>query len=127
MSPSTLRRYPAEHLLRQEIEALRGRVISAVRGRLLASGVGLDQSDLDACYAQAWQGLYTAVLDGHQIANPAGWLGLLTFPRAVQEHRSRRRVGSGGGPRRDGAGADSEWAERGGNAPERDLADELED
>ena len=52
MSPSTLRRYRAERLLRQEFEALRVRVISTVRGRLLSSGVGLDQSDLDACYGQ---------------------------------------------------------------------------
>jgi DNA-directed RNA polymerase specialized sigma24 family protein len=86
-----------------------------VRGRLLASGVALDQSDLEACYGQAWQGLYTAVLDGHQIANPAGWLVLVTFRRAIEEHRARGRgVSAGEGP---------ELA----SSEERDLAAELDD
>ena len=96
MSPSTIRRYRAERLLRQEFEVLRTQVIDTARRRLMASGVRLDHSDLDACYAQAWQGLYTAVLDGHQIINPAGWLVLVTFRRALEEHRVRRRVLSGG-------------------------------
>ncbi|MFI4977970.1 MAG: hypothetical protein ACHQC8_04740 [Solirubrobacterales bacterium] len=74
MSPLTLRRYRAERLLRQEFEGLRGRVMATVRRRLRASGVSLDASDLEACYAQAWQGLYTAVLEGQEIANPTGWL-----------------------------------------------------
>jgi RNA polymerase sigma factor (sigma-70 family) len=100
-------------------------VTATARGRLLSSGVSLDQSDLDACYAQAWQGLYTAVLDGHRIANPAGWLVLVTFRRAIEEHRSRRRMVSGDESQREGAG---EWRERRrSGAPERDLADELED
>jgi DNA-directed RNA polymerase specialized sigma24 family protein len=128
MSPLTLRRYRAERLLRQEFEALRGRVISAVRGRLLASGVGLDQSDLDACYGQAWQGLYTAVLDGHQIANPAGWLVLVTFRRAIEEHRARRRAAGA----TDGQAARSQDAGGAAGVPqpqaeERDLAAELDD
>src|ERR1700681_3869615 len=114
MSPSTLRRYRAERLLRQEFEALRGRVISTVRRRLLSSGVGLDQCDLDACYGQAWQGLYTAVLDGHQIANPAGWLVLVTFRRAIEEHRARRRAGGAA----EGAAVRSHEA---GGAPGRPL------
>jgi DNA-directed RNA polymerase specialized sigma24 family protein len=128
MSPSTLRRYRAERLLRQEFEALRGRVISTVRRRLLSSGVGLDHSDLDACYGQAWQGLYTAVLDGHQIANPAGWLVLVTFRRAIEEHRARRRAGGA----TDGQAARSwHYGEAPGRelaeAVERDLAAELDD
>jgi RNA polymerase sigma factor (sigma-70 family) len=97
MSPLTLRRYRAERLLRQEFEALRGRVIAAVRARLGASGASLDPSDLDACYAQAWQGLYAAVLDGQEIANPAGWLTLVTFRRAIEELRTRARSHRGGG------------------------------
>jgi len=54
MSPLTVRRYRAERMLRKEFEALRGRVLGTVRGRLRTSGVNLDASDLDACYAQAW-------------------------------------------------------------------------
>jgi DNA-directed RNA polymerase specialized sigma24 family protein len=129
VSPATLRRYRAERLLRDEFEGLRGRVIATARGRLLASGVCLDRSDLDACYAQAWQGLYTAVLDGHEIANPAGWLVLVTFRRAIEEHRSRRRTGSADVPARDPVDdADGGWlGRRGERAPERDLADELDD
>ena len=56
MSPLTLRRYRAERLLRQEFKGLRGRVITAVRARLRVNGMSLDPSDLEDCYAQAWQG-----------------------------------------------------------------------
>jgi DNA-directed RNA polymerase specialized sigma24 family protein len=96
VSPLTLRRYRAERLLRQEFEALRGRVIATVRGRLGASGSSLDSSDLDACYAQAWQGLYAAVLDGQEITNPTGWLTLVTFRRAIEELRAHRLLDRGG-------------------------------
>src|SRR5271168_2623124 len=78
-------------MLRKEFEGLRGRVVGTVRGRLRASGVSLDASDLEACYAEAWQGLYAATLAGEEIANPTGWLALVTFRRAIEEHRSRRR------------------------------------
>ena len=92
MSPLTVRRYRAERLLRREFEGLRGRVLGVVRGRLRGSGVSLDASDLEACYAQAWQGLYAAMVEGQEIANPTGWLALVTYRRAIEEHRSRRRV-----------------------------------
>ena len=86
-----MRRYRAERMLRKEFDVLRGKVIGTVRGRLRASGVSLDASDLEACYAEAWQGLYAATLAGEEIANPTGWLALVTFRRAIEEHRSRRR------------------------------------
>src|SRR5271154_1045084 len=89
MSPLTVRRYRAERMLRREFEGLRGRVLGTVRGRLRASGVSLDQSDLEACYAQAWQGLYAVMLDGQEIASPAAWLTLVTFRRAIEEQRAR--------------------------------------
>jgi len=110
-------------MLRKEFEGLRGRVIGTVRGRLRASGVSLDASDLEACYAQAWQGLYAAMLAGEEIANPTGWLTLVTFRRAIEEHRSRRHsypsegVGAPHGPR----GGESEPAQ------EQDFAGELDD
>jgi DNA-directed RNA polymerase specialized sigma24 family protein len=127
MSPLTVRRYRAERLLRKEFEGLRGRVIGTVRGRLRASGVSLDASDLEACYAQAWQGLYAAMLAGEEIANPTGWLALVTFRRAIEEHRSRRRSypteGVGGPDGFHGTGG------VGGTQPveERDFAGELDD
>jgi DNA-directed RNA polymerase specialized sigma24 family protein len=133
MSPLTLRRYRAERLLRQEFEGLRGRVIATVRGRLRSSGVSLDGSDLEACYAQAWQGLYTAVLEGKEIANPTGWLALVTFRRAIEEHRARGRVHRGG---IDGAGIhngaegqepDIYAAAAVDSGEERDFAAELDD
>jgi DNA-directed RNA polymerase specialized sigma24 family protein len=96
MSPLSLRRHRAERLLREEFEGLRGQVLASVRGRLRANGASLDQDDLEACYATAWQGLYTAVLDGQEIANPTGWLVLVTFRRAIEEHRARTRVRCGG-------------------------------
>lgn len=127
MSPLTVRRYRAERMLRKEFEGLRGRVMGTVRGRLRASGVSLDPSDLDACYAQAWQGLYAAMLAGEEIANPTGWLSLVTFRRAIEEHRSRRRsyptegVGEPDGLRGGHAGGEAE------GLLEHDFASELDD
>jgi DNA-directed RNA polymerase specialized sigma24 family protein len=126
MSPLTLRRYRADRLLRREFEGLRGRVLSTVRGRLGASGARLDPSDLDACYSQAWQGLYAAVLDGQEIANPMGWLTVVTFRRAIEELRTDRHVDhahrapSAGG---QGSSGDPAWDPAG----EPDLAAELDD
>ncbi len=119
MSPLTLRRYRAERLLRQEFEGLRGRVIATVRGRLGASAASLDRSDLDACYGQAWQGLYAAVLDGQEIANPTGWLALVTYRRAIEELRAHRRVDRGGG-----AGGQAASSSGAGVAPEAEGVDD---
>ncbi len=90
MSPLTLRRYRAERLLRQDFDGLRRETLAIVRERLRASEVTLDASDLDACYSQAWQGLYAAMIGGETIASPRGWLVLVTFRRALDEHRTRR-------------------------------------
>jgi DNA-directed RNA polymerase specialized sigma24 family protein len=95
VSPSTLRRYRAERLLRQEFGGLREEVLRSVRGRLRARGVHLDGGDLEACYAQAWQGLYAAIAAGEEIANPGGWLAVVTFRRAIDEHRGARARGFG--------------------------------
>ncbi len=125
MSPLNVRRYRAERLLRRDFEALRGRVIATARRRLLAGGVTLDPCDLEACYAQAWQGLYMAMLDGQEIANPSGWLVLVTFRRGIEEHRARRR---GGDLLRGEVGErlmDAEPVESA--ADERDLAARLDD
>lgn len=98
MSPLALRRYRAERLLRRDFDGLRSLVLGSVRRRLGAHSVRLDADDLEACYAQAWQGLYAAVLSGEEVANPAGWLILVTFRRAIEDDRSRRRAR----PTRDG-------------------------
>ena len=68
MSPTSLRRYRADRLLREGFEELRVTVIGGVSGRLRGAGVRLDAADIEACYAHAWQGLYTATLDGRPIA-----------------------------------------------------------
>jgi DNA-directed RNA polymerase specialized sigma24 family protein len=124
MSPLPVRRYRAERLLRREFEAMRGRVLATVRGRLRAAGVSLDLGDLEACYAQAWHGLYTTMLDGQsaEIANPEGWLALVTYRRAIDEHRSRLRA-----PGTYAACGACDPAREAGVAPERDLAGELDD
>jgi RNA polymerase sigma factor (sigma-70 family) len=132
MSPLSLRRHRAERLLREEFQGLRGRVLSSVAGRLRASGVSLDQGDLEACYATAWQGLYAAVLDGQEIANPTGWLVLVTFRRAIEEHRARTRAHCGSELRLEEAGAPLELAASASDtqttgAAERDFAAELDD
>jgi DNA-directed RNA polymerase specialized sigma24 family protein len=123
MSPPALRRYRAERLLRQEFYGLRGSVIAAARGMLRAKGLTLDQSDLDACYAQAWQGLYMALLEGQEIASHSGWLALVTFRRAVEEHRARTRTQCGNArvEREPGHSAEPGWDRQG------DLAAELDD
>jgi DNA-directed RNA polymerase specialized sigma24 family protein len=114
-------------MLRKEFEVLRGKVIGTVRGRLRASGVSLDASDLEACYAEAWQGLYAATLAGEEIANPTGWLALVTFRRAIEEHRSRHRSY----PTEGVGGADGPHGGRGPGEPEgareHDFAGELDD
>jgi DNA-directed RNA polymerase specialized sigma24 family protein len=126
MSPLTLRRYRAERLLRHEFAAMQGRVLASVMGRLRGCGVSLDDSELEACYAVAWQGLYMAMLEGQEIANPLGWLVLVTFRRAIEEQRRHARaqrvaaqhaLAGGGGAR--GAGPEA--------SSERDLAAELDD
>lgn len=128
MSPLTVRRFRAERLLRGEFETLRTGVIAAVRGRLRGSGVTLDQSDLEACYAMAWQGLYAAVLDGQEIDSPAAWLVLVTFRRAIDEHRARRRVHRGADVQPDDAVVEQAgvWLEHEG-AHDPDLAADLDD
>jgi DNA-directed RNA polymerase specialized sigma24 family protein len=134
MSPLTLRRFRAERLLKREFEGLRSRVIETARRRLLGTGVDLDICDLEACYALAWQGLYGAVLEGQEIDNPAGWLVLVTFRRAIEEHRARGRAHRGGD--RPPSKVGQAWGEGGecgeggaysAPAPELDLAAELDD
>jgi RNA polymerase sigma factor (sigma-70 family) len=122
MSPPALRRYRAERLLRQEFDALRRRVLAQARSRLLLAGAHLDPADLEACYAQAWQGLYMALLEGTEIESPAGWLVVVTFRRAIEEHRGRARAH---GTRRGAFGARGETSREPGE--ERDLARELDD
>jgi hypothetical protein len=62
------------------------------------------------------------VLDGEEIANPAGWLVIVTFRRAIDEQRARGRANRGGEPVDDDALAAGK-----GVARERDLAEELDD
>jgi DNA-directed RNA polymerase specialized sigma24 family protein len=92
VSPLAVRRYRAERLLRAEFRRLQARVTRTVARRLAAGGAALDGQDIEACYAAAWQGLYEAVLQGQQIVNPAGWLVLVTYRRAVDEQRARARA-----------------------------------
>ena len=133
MSPLSLRRYRAERLLREEFEALRGRVLASVRVRLGVSGARLDQGDLEACYAQAWQGLYAAVLEGQEVANPAGWLVLVTFRRAIEELRGQGRAHRDGilrpAPAESWGGGEASGSETYACVPGagRDLAEELDD
>ncbi len=130
MSPLLVRRYRAELLMRKEFKAMSGKVLGVVRGRLRASGVSLDVSDLEACYAQAWQGLFEVMLAGEQIDSPPAWLVTATFRRAIEEHRSRRRsyptqgVGEPDGFHRGpGAGGGAGTLE---HAIEHDFAGELD-
>jgi hypothetical protein len=85
---------------------------------LRASGASLDQGELEACYGAAWQGLYTVLLEGQEVANPAGWLTVVTQRRAIDTYRARRGAEQEG--EELGAGIDA-------GVVERDLAAELDD
>jgi RNA polymerase sigma factor (sigma-70 family) len=129
VSPLLVRRYRAERLLRDEFEALRAKVLARVARRLRACGARLDAGDLEACYSQAWQGLYAAVLEGQQIDDAAAWLTLVSYRRAIDEHRSRgplacERFGAAG---EDvvRTGAEATRRERAGS--EHDIAARLDD
>ncbi|MHB8531116.1 MAG: hypothetical protein ACYDC2_00180 [Solirubrobacteraceae bacterium] len=110
MSPLTLRRFRAERLLRRDFERLRSTVLAASRARLAARGVELARADLEACYSLAWHGLYAAQLSGERVESPVAWLTVVTFRRALDEHRARRPL----------------MPLEGGQS-ERDLAAELDD
>jgi DNA-directed RNA polymerase specialized sigma24 family protein len=130
MSPASLRRYRAERLLREQFRSLRASVIASTRTRLRACGAQLDDSDLEACYAQAWQGLYAATLEGQPVLSPAGWLAVVTFRRAIDEHRARTRFGLPERPGESGAaGEPPERAQLEGVccALQRDAAIELDE
>jgi DNA-directed RNA polymerase specialized sigma24 family protein len=133
VSPSTLRRYRAERLLRQGFGGLREEVLRSVRERLRARGVHLDGSDLEACYAQAWHGLYAVIAAGEEIANPGGWLAVVTFRRAIDEHRGARARGFGSLAQVEPTGSEREVAGAAAGAhiahiarTEPDLAAELD-
>lgn len=120
MAPSRLSRYRAERLLRKDFAGLRTKVLAIVRGQLRAMGVALAAADLEACYAMAWHGLYATVLSGEQVENPSAWLVLVTFRRAIDEHRAAGRAGV---VDVGGMGA-FPWPS---GAPANDLDSELED
>jgi RNA polymerase sigma factor (sigma-70 family) len=124
-----VRRYRAERLLKKDFEALKARVVATVRARLRASGVTLAESDLEACYAVAWQGLYAAMLEGQEIENPTGWLVLVSYRRAIEEHRSgeRHRQLSERIYANFASSASTVWEHAEPSAPERDIAAELDD
>jgi RNA polymerase sigma factor (sigma-70 family) len=134
MGSMLLHRFRAERLLRDEFESLRADVTGNVAARLRAAGVHLDPCDLDACYAAAWQGLYAAMLDGQTVDRPAGWLALVTYRRALDEHRARRRIAytpledhGEGGSSEAGSSLRTPIAAAFAGARQRDLAAELDD
>jgi DNA-directed RNA polymerase specialized sigma24 family protein len=126
MSPLALRRYRAERLLHKEFSGLRSRVLAVVGSQLRTKGVTLDAADLEACYAQAWHGLYATVLGGEEVENPSAWLVLVTFRRAIDESRSASRSQVGGEAPRGAFDLDLPW-ERQRAVSDPDLAGELDD
>ncbi|HEY5192270.1 MAG TPA: sigma-70 family RNA polymerase sigma factor [Solirubrobacteraceae bacterium] len=117
---SRLSRYRAERLLHKDFAVLRSKVLAVVRSRLRSEGIVLDPADLEACYAEAWHGLYATVLAGEAVENPSAWLVLVTFRRAIDEHRSASRAGVVEGGE---MGSFPSWVDAGA----RDLAAELDD
>ena len=124
---SGLRRYRAERLLRKEFSGLRSKVLAIVRSQLRSKGIALDPTDLEACYAQAWHGLYAAVLGGEEVENPSAWLVLVTFRRAIDESRSASREKLGVQARAAAAFTPDLAGEWQGAVSDPDLARELDD
>ncbi len=91
MSPVSLRRYRAERLLAKEFTGLRSKVLAVVRFKLRGHAVRLNTADLEACYAQAWHGLYAALLEGERVDNAGAWLVVATLRRALDESDSLTR------------------------------------
>ena len=120
MTPLDLRRYRAERLLRKDFTGLRARVLAIVRSQLRSKGIKLDPADLDACYSQAWHGLYATLLEGEAVENPSAWLVLVTFRRAIDEYRAKGRAGVV-------EGEDRRSYPREPDASAQDLAAELDD
>ena len=85
-------------------------------------------ADLEACYSHAWQGLYAAVLDGAQIDDPRAWLTLVTYRRAIDEHRSRRAIAFASASRAGSVERQAKATSANTDAgAERDLAAQLDD
>jgi DNA-directed RNA polymerase specialized sigma24 family protein len=126
VTPSALRRYRAERLLRKDFPELRAKVLAVVSSRLRSKGIALDHADLESCYAQAFHGLYATVLDGEEIENPTGWLVTVTFRRAIDESSSVARRGSAAEAHPAAGRAcstdEGQWA-----APDYDIARALDD
>lgn len=120
VTPLELRRYRAERLLRKDFAGLRAKVLTIVRSQLRGKGIALDPADLEACYAQAWHGLYATLLEGKPVESPSAWLVLVTFRRAIDEYRAKGRIGVVEG---EGYGS----YPRGSDALAQDLAAELHD
>jgi RNA polymerase sigma factor (sigma-70 family) len=120
VTPLDLRRYRAERLLRKDFAGLRAKVLTIVRSQLRGKHIKLDPADLEACYAQAWHGLYATLLEGGAVESPSAWLVLVTYRRAIDEHRSNGRVGLVDGEERGSY-------IRASHASAQDLAAELDD
>lgn len=122
MRSPIVHRHRAERLLREQFEGQRELVLASVRRRLRAGGASLDRADLEAAYAIAWQGLYMALLEGEEVANPTGWLVVVTHRRALDEHRAHARARCAGELAGELGGETSAMLDRG-----DDLAAELDD
>ncbi len=132
VSPSTLRRYRAERLLRQEFEGLREEVLRSVRGRLRARGVHLDRGDLEACYAAGLAGPLRRGGSRRGDRQPGGLADGGDVPardRRASQHRCAREAQShrprSSSPGREHVVVGPAGAERA--AAEPDLAAELDD
>ena len=92
MSPAALRTYRAERLLERDFHALRGSVLAIVAARLRATGGSLGPlGPRGPLRRGAWQGLYGETVRGRTVENPAAWLALVTYRRAIEELRAARR------------------------------------
>ena len=67
------------------------------------------------------------MLDGQQIANPAGWLVLVTYRRAIDEQRARSRDGQRADPAGRAVPPQREPEATLGLAGNGDLADAIDD
>jgi DNA-directed RNA polymerase specialized sigma24 family protein len=82
----------AEALVNRLYHPLKPTVLLAARHRLAAVSRTIDAGDLEEHYNAAWETLYTRACDGGEVKNPAGFLYIIVYRRALNDHRRNRRL-----------------------------------
>jgi RNA polymerase sigma factor (sigma-70 family) len=81
----------ASDLAYAELRRLERPVLAVVNRRLLGEKISLPSPDLEAAYNQAWHGVCQTVAQGREVENLMSLLVTITYRRAIDAYRRRRR------------------------------------